>query len=91
MVQIDHTWRLNEVVDTRARGTDFKPIGGTGDGRPCECCGRTIEVHASVVSRDGRSAIVGTQCCKKAGVGFVCYGTVAAATNKNYWKTHANH
>jgi hypothetical protein len=76
-------WTLIEIRDTRTLDDARKPISGTGDALECACCGRLIEVHATVSHRvSGHQAVVGTQCCKKA---KMKYGEVEP-TNKNYWK-----
>ena len=62
--------RLVAVTDTRDMiedGDRFVPIPGTGDARPCDRCGRTHEVHATVELSDGTTATVGTGCAAHAG------------------------
>jgi hypothetical protein len=82
-------WRLDEVIDTRS--WDFhtgKPDPSTGESVECQCCGKSIVVHAHVYlwhideKRTIAAAVIGTACCKKheiRGCGF-------SAENKNYWK-----
>ena len=80
-------WELIEVYDTRQLDDSWKPISGTGEAVKCECCGRFIEVHATVRHKlTSDSRIVGTQCCKKADLQMFGSGFMIAATNKNYWK-----
>lgn len=55
-----------QVIDTRDRDwarNDGKPIPGTGDKRPCDCCGKDHEVHVYLATANGRK-IVGTSCVK---------------------------
>ena len=82
---IDATWKILSIEDTRSRGTDFKPIAGTGDIRSCDCCGRAIEVHATV-SNGNDKQIIGTQCAKRSGLNYgSCGGSVISPTNKAFW------
>lgn len=82
-------WKIDFIQDTRMwdAGT-MKPIPGTGEAVECDCCGRTIEVHAHVYQADLRTkvvldcAVVGTQCCKKAKL--TNWGQ--SPSNKDYWK-----
>ena len=66
------------TVDTRMIDADKKPIPGSGEAVPCECCGALHEVHAKVyeygIIKDGHGAIkrirtavlnYGTRCAKK--------------------------
>lgn len=58
-------WTITGINDTRQ--FDFetrKPVPQSGDARECDHCGRAHEVHVSVSARDGRTAIIGTGCCK---------------------------
>jgi hypothetical protein len=82
-------WRVDQILDTRQYDLQtVKPIPGTGDPIPCECCGREINVHAHIycVSKQTKKvidrAIVGTQCCKK--VKLTNYGQ--SPSNRDYWK-----
>ncbi len=55
-----------QVIDTRERNYltgDGKAIPGTGDKRPCDCCGKDHEVHVYISGPSGRQ-IVGTSCVK---------------------------
>lgn len=57
--------KIISVVDTREYvedGDRFVPIPGSGQARECDRCGRSHEVHASVLLDDGSQAIVGTGC-----------------------------
>ena len=72
---------LEDVEDTRAYDSQYKPIPGTGDVRACECCGKNIEVHA-YVSAQGVRKVYGTACAKRAGA----YSPYFSATNKNFWR-----
>jgi len=84
-------WQIEVITDTREYDYQtMKPIPGTGDPIPCECCGRSILVHAYVTQITNRKvtdrAIVGTQCCKKADMTY----DGLSPTNSNYWgRTYA--
>lgn len=58
------------VVDTREyeEGPDgkFRPIPGSGIPSECARCGRSHEVHATVLLEDDTTALVGTGCMAKA-------------------------
>jgi len=80
-------WRCDTVVDTRHLGDDRKPISGTGESRPCDCCGRAIEIHAECYnSKTGEQAVIGIQCCAK--LGIKKYGL--SASNKTFGYTYKN-
>lgn len=75
------------MIDTRQLGDDRKPISGTGESRPCDCCGRAIEVHAECYeSKTGEQATIGVQCCAK--LGIKKHGV--AAGNRNIAYTFKN-
>lgn len=80
-------WQIEAILDTREYDTQtMKPIPGTGDEIPCECCGRSILVHAHLVQITNRKvtdrAIVGTQCCKKASLTY----DGISPSNSSYWR-----
>ena len=84
-----HFCRIETIIDTRQYDIQTcKPIPGTGDPIPCDCCGRETLVHAHVQEIDRmtrkttRRGIVGTQCCKKAKMTH--YGN--SPSNRDYWK-----
>ena len=60
--------KVLSATDTRewVEGPDdrWHPIGGSGDARECDRCGRAHEVHVTVELEDGTSAVVGTSCAK---------------------------
>ena len=86
-MEISAAWKIEAIEDTRQRGTDRKPIPGSGDIRSCECCTRAIEVHAIVTDGTER-AIIGTQCAKRHGLNYgLDRGNIISPTNKNYWST----
>ena len=57
---------LLKVIDTRTKeeGPDdrFHAIPGSGDRRPCDHCGKPIEIHAYVRLADGTIQVWGTGC-----------------------------
>jgi len=61
--------KIIEIRDTRQyeEGPDdkFHPIPGSGIENNCYRCGRSHEVHATVVLSDGTTAVVGTSCMKE--------------------------
>lgn len=61
--------KVLKVLDTRnyeeVEPDIWKPIPGTGIENECQRCGRMHEVHAYVQLRDGRTAVIGTGCCKQ--------------------------
>ena len=79
-------WALVCINDTRCVQKEdgrYKPVGGTGDQVPCECCGKMIEVHALIVHRITKErAVIGTGCAKKTDID--CGGI--NPLNRNYWK-----
>lgn len=83
MIELTREWVIDEIIDTRNRDCEFKPIPGSGVQVPCECCGRTIEVHAEIRNIQTKArAVVGTQCCKKAGKHYRTY----SPTCKSMWR-----
>ena len=77
-------WRIESINDSRHyEPSTGKPIAGTGDSIPCECCGRAIQVHVTVeqvayapgVPQPKRVtvAIIGTECARQAKLTF--YGS----------------
>ena len=83
-IQIDSTWKIESIEDTRQRGTDRKPILGSGDVRSCECCGKAIEVHATI-SNSIERLVIGTQCAKRHGLNYGFFGGPISPTNKSFW------
>ena len=82
-------WTIISITDTRAVTKEqdgrYRPVGGTGESIPCECCGRAIEVHALASNRiTGDRTTVGTRCAKKAGVDMNGINPL----NRDYWKTN---
>lgn len=72
-------WTIVDMIDTRH--FDFqtgKPIPGSGDGRPCDCCGKTILIHV-VVSRVGERRIIGRDCAAGAGAAVKGKARLASA------------
>lgn len=52
-----------EIVDTRQydyEGGKWRPVPGSGDPRPCSCCGRAVVVHVLV-----RGVLYGDTCAKR--------------------------
>jgi len=55
------------MIDTRHFDLQTgRPIPGSGDGRPCDCCGKTILIHV-VVSRGAERRVIGRDCAAGAG------------------------
>src|SRR4051794_13288432 len=61
--------RILNVVDTRqyeeGENDRFFPIPGSGQANDCFCCGRSHEVHATVLLEDNSQAVVGTGCASR--------------------------
>lgn len=60
-------WTVTDVRDTRDYdlvGDAWKPVAGSGDPQPCDCCGKAIVIHVHV-SRGTEHAIVGQSCARK--------------------------
>ena len=60
-------WTVTDVCDTRDYdlvGDAWKPVAGSGDPQPCDCCGKAIVIHVHV-SRGVERAIVGQACARK--------------------------
>lgn len=86
---INNTWTIEAINDTRTYDFETgKPIPGTGEPIPCECCGKEIQVHVTVRNKDrSQVATIGTQCSKRAGHRFYVGGNdLVSPTNKNWWK-----
>lgn len=60
--------KILSVVDTRQYeevGDKWVPIPGSGDEHECSRCGKPHEVHATVLTEDGKTKVVGTGCAAK--------------------------
>jgi hypothetical protein len=85
-IEITRDWRILSIVDTRCYDRESREfVAGTGDLVPCECCGKSIEVHATLEHKTSKDRIVvGTQCAKRASLKFG--PEFVSPTNKNWWK-----
>lgn len=63
------TWGRLATVNTNQRDESGRVIAASGDGVPCDCCGREITAHVSIANADTKeTATIGEQCAKKAGL-----------------------
>lgn len=59
ILRVEDTRQWEEIEDDR-----WIPIPGSGTEHQCSRCGRSHEIHATVLLEDGKEAIVGTGCMK---------------------------
>lgn len=84
--------KILRVTDTREYeevGDRYVPIPGSGELNVCDRCGRTHEVHATVLLENGNTAVVGTGCMKSESAEVVSQVKSLTSATKTFYRLQA--